>query len=190
MNKPRPIIFFIGNKFVFLLVMLLAAGFALAWLEHGQSWLFPAVFLVMAFRYFQANKQIVAYVNYKRAWDAAGNEDAVNKSEKPRNAKRKQQIAFGVLLWGFLGFSLLKVPRANDPQFYDGILLVVIALTLWLGYLLLRLRTQKSNVKISTKQQGDYIVNQCQPVPRATATATQIMGQLPSYCKTLLQHKP
>lgn len=135
----------------------------------------------------RANKQVVAYVNYKRAWDAAGNEDTVNASGKPHNAKRKRQIAGGILLWGLLSYVLLKAPRANNPQTYDLTLLAFIALTLWLGYLLLRLRSNKSN--LSTKQQGDYIVSHCQPVPRAAATATQISKQLPNYCKILLQQK-
>ena len=171
-------------------MLLLTALTVLAWWETPQFWLPPITMIVLSVYSLCANKQVITYVNYKRAWDAAGNEDAVNTSEQPRTFKRKRQIAAGVFLWGILGYVLLKAYRANDPHFYDGILLAFIALTMWLGYLLLRFRTKKSNVKISTSQQGDYIVNQCQPVPYSAATATQIMGQLPSYCKTLLQHKP
>ena len=117
-----------------------------------------------------------------------------------RENQRRVLIVLAVFLWGFFGYALFKVPRANDPQFHDGILLTTIALTLWFSYLL------RSHIyklmwspfyklmgilfKRRPKEQGDYIVNHCQPVPHSAATMTQISQQLPIYCKTLLQHKP
>jgi len=191
MNKPRFIILLFGNRYIYALVLLLTVFIAIVWWESQQFLLPFLAMLLLSVYSMRANKQVVAYLNYKHAWDAAGNEDTVNASEKSRNVKpvRKRQIVAGVLLCGFLGFFLLDFPRDNDPRTYDVVLLAFITLTLWLGYLLLRFRTQQLNTKLNNKQQDNYIVNHCQPVPKAAATATKISQQLPDYCKTLLQHK-
>lgn len=194
--KPRSVEFLLGSRYT--LPLWLIAGIWL-YLKVASVWdKFPPEQQV-ALAFASCGYALMIFISaikvlpYERAMHRQG--DAGRTPEQIAEQRRRRKpflllLAFGGGIAGL--WWLPEHPIANNEvnsyALLTCFLLAAIPVMFVVAKLLSRLPSMIRRIRASVpkKPERTFIVQWCQPVPKHSAVAAEIRGQLPDYCKTLL----
>ena len=202
MIRPALTNYVIGNRPTLAATCCLTAFVLFRWGMQEQhrehiSWIIPAVALLMSKASFAARKRVVAYRNWREAWDEMAGAAAQPTQQTPSQRKR---VPFAWRLVGFTTWLALLcwlIPHSRENTNEAALFaLAWLLLSLWGAVAAVKAFARwvfspaKAKAAASPRRERgavrNHIVSVCLKVPWISPSLPRIRARLPDYCQPLL----
>lgn len=179
MKRPGIVAYLFGNP-LSIAALVIATGYFFYQDWTGKGSLAPVVLALLAMLYgFKANDALQKYGQWKREWNAMGDERRTSVMVRLFPVLR---VVAGLAAWGFGLYLAENSPSTPGTQVSVALLWAAMLVAV-VGFAYQRLKGRSAS---QPKVSRDIAVAPCMAPPRGATTLVQAYAELPAYCAGLI----